>query len=70
MNRGAQAPAPLLNAALQAVVLAGDLSYADNYIANGTIDPFVGNYTWGAKSVPGPETPVPWPVSGTFQPRW
>lgn len=55
---------------LQAVVLAGDLTYADDYISNGTIDPFINNKTWGAQSVPGPNVPVPWPVAGTFQPRW
>lgn len=55
---------------LQAVVLAGDLTYADVYISNGTIYPFVNNNTWGAQSLPGPNVPVPLPESGTFQPRW
>lgn len=56
-------------------LLVGDLSYADTYIANGSLDPGLTNHTWDEhlskkyKRLPWRKMPS-YPLSGSFQPRW
>ncbi|KFM27138.1 Purple acid phosphatase 15 [Auxenochlorella protothecoides] len=50
----------------QVVLFIGDLSYADNYEANGTLYPWNNNISY-----PGEDIWIPFDVEyGTFQPRW